>query len=1560
MILRFLLIIFCQWTLIYCQLNLYNTDRSMNDNSLQFDCLYYRVRYEKLAYQELSNVIDNIIPYCFRPINQSELLTSDFENTHSRTFTFDELRFNNVTTQQLLSWSASIDLVEQYQFYLNEINPSLSSLSNELFYNCTKPWFGLQCQYSFEFSEEMSINHIVETEFSRKTSYSESSKILTKLSCYIHLKCDRGGPLLCLDWREICDGRVDCLDGGLDEAFCFDMEINECNQNEYRCHNGLCIPEEFWNDGIGDADCLDRSDEIADISYPRSCFQDPTFRCEEHSCRTNWHQFPCGDGQCVQKFDTCHNGRHALLIQSMTFQGHLPNKCWIAMICLTMLVNEVNGISCQSWLIKDSVIEFLQTCDFIFQFPTIPVHLGHIRFLYEQPHLKLNRSSFMLPDYVCYDEKLCDCIIPTFFHGNLSCLHRNELQLQLTISGHPWIDMILEINYHFSSCLITHTFFDNKIMYRNISSLYSCQNSSKLISKHRIADENKDCCMDDDEDPQLSCLLNDKYRVKCPSQDICLSSLHSIHDCPESQNQYYNHVPFYIFCDGFEEHSFEDFNDQSYTDESECNYWPCNNIYSQCDGFWRCSNGEDEDNCHHIICPSGTHPCISPINYSLTCLSAERVGDEIDDCLGASDEIYFCRQLYPLKKDYERFRCTNSDLCLSIFELCDSIQSCPLGDDEKFCKSQQFICQENSFSNNSLIEDVLCQLSEYKKSRIIHFSIRTGAIYPHSTSAIIDSTMPWTKEQQHRNFKTIQSRMNNSSWPWYCNRGLTTRIWFRNDLFKYGCMCPPSYYGDLCQYQNERVSLTLGLIRAEKHNVYTIVIMLIDDNDEQQEIDSYDQFDYAPSRSCGIKLNRYLLYSTRPKNISKNYSIRIDAFEKNAMTYCGSWHLSIPFLLLPVNRLATLLAIPYHPVPISFNCSITCKNGECIKYINKDKYFCRCFSGWSGVQCNIPINCKSCSSDSICVGTVKNRPICICSLTKFGPRCLLTSLCTINACENNGQCISTDISFSNTDYACICPDQFFGPKCQYVKAKLDISLENLDIPSYLTAFFFTVSEQSEPTCTIMLQKLTLFQRIITFRISVPYHIVVIKSNDKFYLGVVQQTPKIDISTSINPTRECFPIEEIFNSTFMKMPQFHRIKFYHIPCQTNFHLNCFIDETYLCLCTTDHHANCVEFDHHKNLQCPSKHYCANGAQCLQDHPNCPSSIICVCNECFFGNQCQFYSKGFGLSLDEILGYEIKRNVFLFKQSFAVKLSALITMIMFTVGIINGIFSILTFKNKNSQAVGCGIYLLASSITSLLIVILFTLKFWFLILSYIDFFAQRVILYSNCMVIEPLLKVLLYIDNWLNGCVAVERSFAVFKEVHFNKKKSKKIAKWMIGFMIFINIILLIPQLSNLHLFDDEKEERTWCVVLYSSSLHIYNSFIIFFHFLTPFFINLFSAIFIIIATGRQRGVIKSDYLYMKQFKNKLRQHKHLLISPIILIMLSLPRLIISFTLDCKKSSKHFWLYLIGYFVSFMPSILVFVVFVLPSTVFKKGFKEVIRHGRRRASLFKMDFYSNKRR
>ncbi|CAF1525243.1 unnamed protein product [Adineta ricciae] len=36
-------------------------------------------------------------------------------------------------------------------------------------------------------------------------------------SCYKHLDCDH----VCLDWRQICDGTIDCINSGQDEENCF-------------------------------------------------------------------------------------------------------------------------------------------------------------------------------------------------------------------------------------------------------------------------------------------------------------------------------------------------------------------------------------------------------------------------------------------------------------------------------------------------------------------------------------------------------------------------------------------------------------------------------------------------------------------------------------------------------------------------------------------------------------------------------------------------------------------------------------------------------------------------------------------------------------------------------------------------------------------------------------------------------------------------------------------------------------------------------------------------------------------------------------------------------------------------------------------------------------------------------------------------------------------------------------------------------------------------------------------------------------------------------------------
>jgi hypothetical protein len=127
-------IVLFQWTSISCQLNLYNTNQTFKSNSLQFDCLNYHVYREKLAYQELSDIVDEVIPYCIRPTNNFDEPFEAFVDPLSQKFSFEQIRMANITSQQLLSWSIPIEVVERYQLYMSiftiALNDALVSDAN--------------------------------------------------------------------------------------------------------------------------------------------------------------------------------------------------------------------------------------------------------------------------------------------------------------------------------------------------------------------------------------------------------------------------------------------------------------------------------------------------------------------------------------------------------------------------------------------------------------------------------------------------------------------------------------------------------------------------------------------------------------------------------------------------------------------------------------------------------------------------------------------------------------------------------------------------------------------------------------------------------------------------------------------------------------------------------------------------------------------------------------------------------------------------------------------------------------------------------------------------------------------------------------------------------------------------------------------------------------------------------------------------------------------------------------------------------------------------------------
>ena len=136
---------------------------------------------------------------------------------------FIDLFTANVRPFEVLKWNSSIEMADEYAAFYHNNDSVLQSTENEAsLCRCTHP-----------------------STFGKYREYEHHHKY-RDIVCYKTLSCDSG--LLCLDWRDICDGEHQCTNGW-DEENCDKLEFNECEEEEFRCDNGMCVPEEYWMDG---------------------------------------------------------------------------------------------------------------------------------------------------------------------------------------------------------------------------------------------------------------------------------------------------------------------------------------------------------------------------------------------------------------------------------------------------------------------------------------------------------------------------------------------------------------------------------------------------------------------------------------------------------------------------------------------------------------------------------------------------------------------------------------------------------------------------------------------------------------------------------------------------------------------------------------------------------------------------------------------------------------------------------------------------------------------------------------------------------------------------------------------------------------------------------------------------------------------------------------------------------------------------------------------------------------------------------------------------------------
>ncbi len=1217
------------------QINLYDTDRvSESDNSLQHDCL--RIH----SSNGQPDGISEIISYCMSEfpskfnIDQNVLISK---------FTFAELSKENISTQQLYLWSAPIDLIERYQLYLSTSNDL--SMASDIFYNCTWPRFGPKCEYQFDYQHpnNLSLSDII-NDFYRFNKHNP-----TTFTCYTHLQCNRGPSPSCLDWTEICDGKVDCLDGGFDEQHCWQIEINECKDNEYRCTNGQCIPLSINQDEIYDSNCVNNilnGAQSTNLQY--SCqTTEPSFICEESKCQNQMFT-----SSCVLQ-------RQFLLEEAMysVKDNTVDEDCWSALKCIFHVYGSKSICNnlCENNTCVDAIIK---TCPGMLFFPNVPIFFGYIYLA-----LKKDVSQSLLDEnlwslYVCYDNTsnamLFNMTLEISFK-NKTC-YMYQTKLELSSWGTIYHQLLYKLHNELKNYQLVPSNYNPEIC--NRSSMYQCINSFKCISIYRLFDGNDDCPYMDDENinvidnihlmeqlkkTHFKCQISNKYISRSLIKNgVCDCGYFQSGWCDDEDLQsfnFQNNISFQTICDGYVELLPVMINGRIETDETECQQWACNNIYTRCNGIWNCLNGEDETGCHELPeskCPSKSHLCVTPLTNQFMCLPIGKANDGTIDCLGATDEPQLCRQKHETIH-FNNFYCMNQTLesCINYETLCDGTNDCEHGDDEQFCEKnrtfpQNFgICAAEFSSLQSDVEKFICNQMQYHvKLPIIHFTL----------GRMSNSNKYKTKNIENTIFSS--SSITEMSYQSRCNRGLDLRVWLNNSSTTNTCLCPPSYYGDSCQYQNQRISLTVQF-QALSHSLgtlFTIVISLIDDSD-QRTIHSYEQISYLPARDCKTKFNRYLLYSTRPKDSTKNYSIHIDIYEKVSLIYRGSLLFPINFPFLPVHRLSFLVDIPSIDNTIQSCSNDQCVHGKCIRYSNnlQGLTFCQCDQGWSGRYCTIPHSCM-CSSDSLCIGVSanNNRSICVCPMNKFGPRCLLTdAVCqdgSYSICQNGGQCISNDNSIiSNQKFTCICPKGFTGDRCEIADSQLILSFDKRIVASEsILIHFIKVSSNDRPVRSTTFQTIPSGQDSSVIYWSEPFHLVFVELfNKNYYLTVVQNSyqQSTTIDKMIKPSDRCPIINELFNETIIQMPLLRRIKYYHLPCQNqSLDLSCFYDDVHICLCS-EHDgqrvANCFNFDHNIRFDCQGQSECENGGLCLQDTDTCPKRSMCICHSGFYGSRCQFY-------------------------------------------------------------------------------------------------------------------------------------------------------------------------------------------------------------------------------------------------------------------------------------------------------------------------------------------------
>ncbi len=400
--------------------------------------------------------------------------------------------------------------------------------------------------------------------------------------------------------------------------------------------------------------------------------------------------------------------------------------------------------------------------------------------------------------------------------------------------------------------------------------------------------------------------------------------------------------------------------------------------------------------------------------------------------------------------------------------------------------------------------------------------------------------------------------------------------------------------------------------------------------------------------------------------------------------------------------------------------------------------------------------------------------------------------------------------------------------------------------------------------------------------------------------------------------------------------------YHRICQakqnTNTNFTCFRDLNYVCICEPDHYrAECFGYNRFID-QC---FLCLSNGYCLKGELNDKSDFLCLCSRCHYGQMCEFSNEFLSFTLDSLIVKDVQTSANL---SICVYLSMAILIFLF--GLFNNLCSFLTFVRVKSRKFGVGNYLLIVSVVDQCSLLLLLLKIIHIICGSKGtlFYYETLNVYS-CKIISYLLSAFTRITYWLTSLVTIERLCLVLFPTFMTMSKPRLAlfvsvlvilaVSGMHAHEVFYYTIIVDPSYTSINI--------TLCVTSYTQQLiSTYNRTNLLIHYLVPFFIQTVSMTILIVQITRTRARIHGNtrHTFFDLFKKQFKAHREYYVTPIIIIFSSLPQVILSFSYACTEMKQPWQRYtlLTTYFLSYLPQILGFILYVLPSTTYTKQFQE----------------------